>query len=141
MMRRDREATHRRLFASVAVISGSLSAGLFLVGLGKAYLYEKQGSCPPVLGWWSVGASAFWPALALSVVFWASLVMAVRRFRGVALFGAGLALGLWLWFGGTSAVQESHRQRAYRIESGMAANAPLPDWARSTDRTDCSGGG
>lgn len=140
MIPQVRAEKRRQVWVSTAVVAGLLGAMSFVSGLSSVYLYWKRGFCPALMGWWSVGAPMFRLALLLSVVFWVSLVLTTRRFRGLALFGAGLALGLWLWFGATSAIHEGERQRAYRLEQGVPAAAPLPDWAWSTDREACPGG-
>ena len=133
----DASAITRRTPRIIAVILGLLTTVLFVAGLWSAYLYYKRGGCHAMLGWWEVAPVLFWLSVVASATFWVTIVLMSRRFRGLALFGAGLAIGLWLMFGVWSTVEGHRLQQLYKVGAGIPSSAPLPADALSTDPNWC----
>jgi hypothetical protein len=126
----------------VVFVASVLVGGVALIcGVGSAYQYHQQGGCPSVLGWWDVEPAPFQISLVSSLVGCAALWASARRRRCAAAVLLAAVLGLWLWIGSASAAERVRLQQVYRLQSGLAASAPLPPDALSTDPDRCVRGG
>lgn len=130
-------ATARQRLWIAAYLLGLASVTFLIAGLWSAYAYYQRDLCEATLGWWGAAPAQFWIAVILSTGFWVVVVLASRRFRGLALFCAGLAIGLWLMFGVWSTVEGHRLQQLYKLDSQIPSSAPLPEEALSTDPNRC----
>lgn len=126
----------------VVFVASVLVGGVaFVGGAGSAYMYYQQGGCPSVLGLWDVEPALFRIAFVASLVGCAALWASARRRRCAAAVLLTAVLSLWLWIGSASAAERIRLQQVYRLQSGLAASAPLPSDALSTDPDRCVRGG
>jgi hypothetical protein len=126
----------------VVFVASALVAGVtFVGGAGSAYRYYQQGGCPSLLGWWDVEPALFQISFVASLVGCAALWVSARRRRCAAAVLLAAILGVWLWIGSASAAERVRLQQVHRLQSGLAASAPLPSDALSTDPDRCLRGG
>jgi hypothetical protein len=115
----------------VAAGTGVLAAAAFFVGVAFVYRFHVRLDCDLLLGKWSIAAPWFRAAVVLSVVFWVCLILGSSgHTREVALFGFGLAIGLGIVFGATSAMEEDFLRDWYlmgRPEPSIPTEALVPD--------------